>query len=249
MSETSSAAARITDLTDEIRGNLGAVEDATVRAVRAAWVPSPLADTVRSAVDEYTDGVRWLLARIDSLLDGAAFVDTLADATDRWRPLGPALGSTGSDIAQLRSAAAASWEGKGGAGYTELLQPQSVAAQRSAEVADGAARATAVLAGTGRTFYLALAVALSGFAAAVSGLPSRMSSIATAPAALSVAATAAASLADFLGRATTALEQQVTSASAKASTLTQAASDSTVFPDGGRWPDPGAGLGRSGESQ
>ena len=107
-------------------------------------------------------------------------------------------------------------------------------------MAGGAARATVVLAGAGRTMYLALAVALGGFAAAVNGLPRGMASAQTAPAALAVAATAAAALVDYVGQCAEALDRQVSAAAAAATALTGSLTDQAVFP-GGNWPVPGTG--------
>ena len=146
----------------------------------------------------------------------------------------------GDELTGLLPGLAESWEGRGGAGYADVIGPQVEAVALAGQVAGGAARATVVLAGAGRTLYLALAVALGGFAAAVNGLPRGMASAQSAPAALAVAASAASSLVDYVGRCAQALDRQVSAAAAAVTALTGSATDPAVYPGGG-WPSPTTG--------
>ena len=238
--DTAAAVARIQEFAELIRRGTAEAQGNTAFAAGQAWVPVEFGDAIRTAFADYAATVRWLLTRVDELVAGAPVVDVLDAAADQWSPMGTRLAAAGDELAGLVTGLAESWEGRGGAGYADVIGPQVEAVALAGQVAGGAARATVVLAGAGRTLYLALAVALGGFAAAVNRLPRGMASAQSAPAALAVAAGAASSLVDYVGRCAQALDRQVSAAAAAVTALTGSATDPAVYPGGG-WPSPTTG--------
>ncbi len=227
---------RITELITSVTATNRDAERSLRVTTDRSWVPRSFGQPVESAFGEFRASVDWALDRLNGLLAGADMVDAMTEAAAGWTPVARTMHAVQDDLDSLRPAIAANWEGRGGVAYADAVGPQVAACGQVSTIAGQTARTLLILAGAGRTFFLAAAVALADFAAAIRDLPQAVGSAFTAPAGVAAAAAAAAGLVSYLGRSESALQRQVAAARRTAGNLALAASDPVYFSSSGQWP-------------
>jgi hypothetical protein len=233
--------AKINKGMDELGRKIEEVPNAANAAMAHWYVPAPVKDAIKWSAEKITALAVWIYDKIKECLKGiAAPVYFFSYAFD-WQDIrGIANGVTG-QLKPEAMPAVSSWSGSASVAYKSQIKPQGDAAGKIAVISDKTATALQICAGVGLTFYVALAVILVKFIAAmatcIAAFASAVFSWAGAALIVEEAGVNSALIWAAIGTLTAALGTQVQ----QLVTLHGEAIDNSFFP-GGKWPDPTTGT-------
>ncbi|MEV4319259.1 hypothetical protein [Actinocrispum sp. NPDC049592] len=151
--------------------DLAAKIDEVPRAARAAmdhwYVPDFMGDAIEWCATKICELAKWLLNKIKEALVGVAAPICFFNRAIDWQDVrGLANGVTG-QLKPEAMPAVTSWTGSGATAYKASIKPQGDAAAKIAAIADKVAQALFYCSGAGLLFYLAIALILAKFIAAM----------------------------------------------------------------------------------
>lgn len=226
---------------DQLSNKIAEVPPAANAAMDHWYIPGFIKDAIRWLAEKITELATWIWNKIKEVLAGiAAPVSFFSYAFD-WQDIrGIASGVTGR-LKPEAMAATRSWTSPAGATYGKIIKPQGDAANKISTISDKTATALQICAGIGLTFYVAIAVILLKFIAAmvtaIAAFGSGVFSWAGAALVVEEAGVNSGLIWAAIGALTAALGTQAQQLVG----LHGEAIDNSTFP-GGHWPDPITGA-------
>ncbi len=221
--------------------DLSAKIDEVPRAAHAAmdhwYIPDFMGDAIEWCATKICELAKWLLNKIKEALVGVAAPICFFNYSIDWQDIrGLANGITGR-LKPEAMPAVTSWTGSGANAYKTIIKPQGDAAAKIGTISDKISTSLYVCALAGLTFYVAIAIILAKFIAAMAvGIAAFSSAVFSwAGAALVVEEAGVNS-----GLIWTAISLLVGLLGAQAQQLIAVHGetvDNSAFP-GGKWPDP-----------
>jgi hypothetical protein len=226
---------------DDLSRKIDEVPIAANAAMAHWYIPAPVKDAIKWCAEKITELASWIWNKIKEVMKGVAAPVYFFSYAFDWQDIrGIANGVTGQLKPEAMPAVTA-WSGSAAAAYKSQIQPQGNAANKIATISDKTATALQICAGVGLTFYVAIAVILVKFiaamAACIAAFGSAVFSWAGAILIVEEAGVNSALIWAAIGTLTAALGTQVQQLVG----LHGEAIDNSFFP-GGKWPDPTVGT-------
>ena len=237
---------------NKINGNLAVLSGKiaaippTVRAAMDHWyIPGFVKDAIERLAQMVTELATWTGDKIREVLKGVAAPVYFFRYAFEWQDIRGIANDVTGELKPEVLRASTVWTGPAAAAYGRVIGPQGAAANKIATISDRIATTMQICAGVGLTFYVAVAVILVKFIAAmvtaITALGSAVFSWAGAALIVEEAGVNSSLIWAAIGALTAALATQAQQLIG----LHGEAIDNSVFP-GGHWPDPTTASYRDG---
>lgn len=204
------------------------------------YIPGFVKDAIKWCAEEITKLAKWIWDKITEVMKGVAAPVYFFKYAFDWQDVrGLANGVTG-QLKPEAMPAANSWTGQAAAAYKAVIKPQGDAANKLATISDKTAGALQICAGVGLTFYVAIAVILVKFIAAMVTAIAAFGSAVFSWAGAALVVEEAGVNSGLIWAAVGALTAALGTQAQQMISLHGEAIDNSTFP-GGRWPDPTTG--------
>ncbi|MEU6149231.1 hypothetical protein ABZ816_04450 [Actinosynnema sp. NPDC047251] len=216
---------------------IGEVPGAAHAAVDHWYLPGFIKDAILWCATKITELARWIWDKITDVLKGVAAPVSFFSYAFDWQDVrGVANGVTG-QLKPEAMPAATSWTGPAATAYKGVVKPQGDAAAKIATIADKTATALQVCAGVGLTFYVAIAVIVVKFIAAMITAIAAFGSAVFSWAGAALVVEEAGVNSGLIWAAVAALTAALGTQAQQLIGLHGEVVDTSFFP-GGKWPNP-----------
>jgi hypothetical protein len=226
---------------DDLSVKIGEVPGAANSAMDHWYIPGFIKDAIKWCAEKICELANWIWNKIKEVMKGIAAPVYFFKYAFDWQDIrGIANGVTG-QLKPEAMPAVTSWTGSAATAYKAVIKPQGDAANKIATISDKTATALQICAAIGLTFYVAIAVILVKFIAAmvtaIAAFGSGVFSWAGAALVIEEAGVNSGLIWAAIGALTAALGTQAQ----QMISLHGEAIDNSTFP-GGKWPDPTVGT-------
>lgn len=228
---------------NELSTKIAEVPPAANAAMDHWYIPESIKDAIGWLAEKITELATWIWNKIKEMMVGiAAPVYFFQYAVD-WQDIrGIANGVTG-ELTPEAMPATRSWTSSAGAAYSKIIKPQGDAVGKIATIAHGTADALQICAVAGLAFYVAIAIILVKFIAAMAAAIAAFGSGVFSWAGAALVVEEASVNSALIWSAIAALIGALSTQAQQMTGLHGEAIDNSTFP-GGHWPDPITGAYR-----
>jgi len=222
---------------NDLSTKISEVPPAANAAMDHWYIPGFVKDAIRWCAEKICELASWIWNKIKEVLRGIAAPVYFFKYAFDWQDIRGIADGVSGQLKPEAMPAANQWSGSAATAYTKSIKPQGDAANKIATISDKTATALQICAGVGLTFYVAIAVILVKFiaamVAAIAAFGSAVFSWAGAALIVEEAGVNSALIWAAIGALTAALGTQAQQLIG----LHGEAIDNSFFP-GGHWPNP-----------
>jgi hypothetical protein len=221
----------------DLGNKINEVPSAANAAMNHWYVPGFVKDAIKWCAEEITRLAKWIWDKITEVMKGVAAPVYFFKYAFDWQDVrGVANGVTG-QLKPEAMPAANSWTGQAATAYKAIIKPQGDAANKLGTISDKTAGALQICAGVGLAFYVAIAVILVKFIAAMATAIAAFGSAVFSWAGAALVVEEAGVNSGLIWAAVGALTAALGTQAQQMISLHGEAIDNSTFP-GGKWPDP-----------
>ena len=226
---------------NDLSGKIAEVPPAANAAMDHWYIPGPIKDAIRWLAEKITELATWIWNKIKEVMEGIAAPVYFFEYAFDWQDIrGIANGVTG-QLKPEAMPATRSWTSPAGIAYGKIIKPQGDAAGKIATISDKTATALQICAAAGLAFYVAIAVILVKFIAAMATAIAAFGSGVFSWAGAGIVVEEAGVNSGLIWAAIGALAAALGTQAQQMIGLHGEAIDNSTFP-GGHWPDPVTGA-------
>jgi hypothetical protein len=222
---------------DDLSKKISAVPAAANAAVDHWYIPGFIADAIKWCAEKICELANWIWNKIKEVLKGVAAPVYFFKYAFDWQDIRGIANNVTGQLKPEAMPGANSWTGPAATAYKGVIRPQGDAANKIATISDKTATALQVCAVAGLTFYLAIAVILVKFIAAMIAAIAALGSAVFSWAGAALVVEEAGVNSGLIWTAITALTGVLGAQAQQLIGLHGEAIDNSTFP-GGHWPDP-----------
>ena len=222
---------------DDLSKKIDAVPAAANAAVDHWYIPGIIADAIKWCAEKICELAKWIWNKIKEVLRGVAAPVYFFKYAFDWQDIRGIANNVTGQLKPEAMPGANSWTGSAATAYKGVIKPQGDAANKIATIADRTATALQVCALAGLTFYLAIAVILVKFIAAMIATIAALGSVVFSWAGVALVVEEAGVNSGLIWAAIGALTAALGTQAQQLVGLHGEAIDNSTFP-GGHWPDP-----------
>lgn len=225
---------------NDLSSKIAAVPPAANAAMNHWYIPGFIKDAIKWLAEKITELASWIWNKIKEVMEGIAAPVFFFKYAFDWQDIrGIANGVTGQLKPEAMTASTV-WTGSASTAYSKIIKPQGDAANKIATISDKTATALQICAGIGLTFYVAIAVILVKFIAAMIAAIVALGTAVFSWAGAAIIVEEAGVNSGLIWAAIGALTAALGTQAQQLIGLHGEAIDNSTFP-GGHWPDPTTG--------